>query len=335
MPVERIPITDRAAWLAMRAQDITASDVPAVCGEGVYGSAARVWAEKRGLIAATELTEAMKRGLWGEAAVFEALAWEYPDWEIRRAKVYLRDPAARLGATPDGVASAPDKTGIGIIQTKVVSRNAFAAHWLETADDNPHDLWAPARPPLGFELQTLTEAMLAEADWAAIAALITDQWRWTLRLFDVARHPRAEAAIRATVAAFWKDYLDPGIAPPLDPARDADLVRQLYPRDDGSEIDLSGDNYVSELVEQWGVVKTGLKQLDGRKRQIETELKDKLAEHAYGRLADGQRLSWKLQERDGYQVAPTSFRVLKLLKAFKREHHYDTDPRAGRQAQRA
>src|SRR5579859_7575536 len=99
--IERIPIESREQWLSLRRNDITASDVPAVCGEGLYGSATRVWAEKKGLIPAAEMSDVMKRGIWGEAAVVEALKDERPHWQLRRAKVYVRDAEARLGCTPD------------------------------------------------------------------------------------------------------------------------------------------------------------------------------------------------------------------------------------------
>jgi predicted phage-related endonuclease len=314
MNVERIPIQSRDQWLALRAHDITASDVPAVCGEGVYGSAAKVWAEKRGLLTPQEMNEAMKRGLWGEAAVFEALTWERPEWELRRAKVYLRDASARLGATPDGAAIDPARAGVGVIQAKVVSKNVFVDHWLENPDDDPHDMYAPARPPLGYQLQTLTESMLADADWAMVAALIVDQWRWTLRLFPVDRHTGAEEMIRGRVAAFWADYLDPGIQPPIDPERDDELVKRLYPRDDGTTIDLSADNLAPVLVRDLAVAKKTIKDATERERAIKTELQAKLGQHTYGRLGDGQTISWKLQQRSGYSVEPSEFRVMRILK---------------------
>ena len=126
MTIERIaidPVRDRATWLALRQHDITASDVPAICGEGLFGSATKVWAEKLGKVGPQEMTEAMKRGLWGEAAVFSAIEMEYPDWEVRRAKVYLRDTAARLGATPDGAALIPGLDG-GKIPPRVLLQPA-------------------------------------------------------------------------------------------------------------------------------------------------------------------------------------------------------------------
>lgn len=312
MTIERIPITGRDQWLALRANDVTASDVAAVCGEGMYGSAARVWASKKGLLPAQEMTDAMKRGHWGEAAVFEAIAWEYPDWELRRAKVYLRDVAARLGATPDGAAIVPGRDGLVVVQCKVIAAPIFRNEWLlDPKDDIQH---GDATVPLGYQLQTLTEAMLGEAGGAVVAALVVDTFKWVLRLFWIDRHPAAETMIRDKVTAFWTNYLDTDLQPPIEPARDAELVKLLYPADDGTEIDLRGDNELPAMVNELDDLKRLLKDGGDRRDEIETAIKGKLGQHTYGRLVDGRMVSWKLQQRKGYEVAPTSYRVLRIAK---------------------
>lgn len=316
--IERIPVDpsrDPASWHALRRQAVTASDVPAVCGEGMFGSAARVWAEKRGLLPPTEMNDAMRRGRWGEAAVVEALIDERPEWQLRRAKMFLLDRAARLGATPDCAAIIPEHEGVTIIQAKVVARKVFELKWLADPDDDPHDLYAPAAAPLGYQLQTLTESMLAEAAHGIIAALIVDEWRWTLRLFDVPRHPGAEAMIRDRVAGFWANYLDPGVQPPIDAERDSELIGLLYPQDQGTTIDLSGDNELPELVATREKLKAAIKSAEGLCKSADTSIKAKLGENTFGRLADGRLISWKRQERSGFEVAPTAFRVLRILKA--------------------
>ena len=158
--IERHPVTDRDAWLALRRENINASEIGIVCGAGGYGSPAELYAEKKGLRPPLIDTGTLKRGRWGEAAVFEALADERPEWDVRRAKVYLRDPALRIGATPDGFAIAPDRDGFGVVQTKMVSRSVFRAKWL--VDPAASIAEGEARPPLAYELQTLTEELLGD-----------------------------------------------------------------------------------------------------------------------------------------------------------------------------
>ncbi len=321
MAVEKIAIgdamgrVDRATWLALRQNDITASDVPAVCGEGMFGSAAKVWAEKRGMIGAQDMTEAMKRGLWGEAAVFEAIGWEYPDWEVRRAKVYLRDAAARLGATPDGAAIIPGLDGVTILQTKVIARPVFENYWRS----NPDDEFSPIVPPLAYQLQTLTETMLADAARGMIIPLVVDTFKWSLYspfsaggdALMIERNPQAEKTIRDLVAAFCANYLDTGIQPPIDPERDNELVKRLFPQDNGIEIDLSGDNRLPDLMNEREVISSNIKELADRKTTIDCEIKAKVGEASSARMV-GWRVSHKLQQRKGFVVEPTEFRVLRV-----------------------
>ena len=316
MTIERIaidPVKGREAWLALRQRDITASDVPAVCGEGLFGSPAKVWAEKRGLIGAAEMSEPMKRGIWGEAAVFEAIAWEYPDWEIRRAKVFLRDGSIGLGATPDGACIIPGRDGVGIIQAKVISLPVFQRDWIGEHDDID-DVATPVTPPLAYQLQTLTEGMLADAAYTIIAALVVDTFKWRLRIVFGERHAGAETMIREKVVHFRSAYLETGIQPAIDPTRDEELVRKLFPESNGMEVDLSADNELPELIDQMQAAKAEIKLQDEIVESAATAIKAKIGPHEAARVAGGGRLTHKTQNRKAYSVEATSFRVLRVSK---------------------
>lgn len=313
MPIEKIaidPAKDRATWLALRQQDITASDVPAICGEGMFGSATKVWAEKLGKVGPQEMTEAMKRGLWGEAAVFEAIGWEYPDWDVRRAKIYLRDPDLRLGATPDGAAIIPGLDGVTVIQTKVVARPVFDAYWRADPDDE----YSAVTAPLAYQLQTLTEAMLADAARAMIVPLVVDTFKWSLYAVPLERNPAAEEIIRDRVAAFRKNYLDTGIQPPVDPERDDQILKSLFPQDNGLEIDLSQDNEMPALVDMLEANRKAKKLAEEDEKICKTAIAGKMGEAAIARIAGGRRISHKTTNRAGFTVEPTSFRVMRVMK---------------------
>jgi predicted phage-related endonuclease len=187
--IERYPVTDRAAWLAMRSQDLTASDIGAALGLDPYKSRLAVYAEKTGLLMPQADNNAMRRGRWLEAAVLSAIREQNPDWEVRPAAIYLRDPEIRLGGTPDALA-ATDKPGITNVQCKVVNRPAFERDWAEG-------------PPMRYMLQTLAEGMLLRADQSLIAALVIDTYTAELELFEVPRHDGAEARLRQVAVDFW------------------------------------------------------------------------------------------------------------------------------------
>ena len=309
--LERVPITSTDDWLGWRPNYINASEVAIVCGEAGYGSQAELYADKKGLRPPVVDSAIFRRGRWGEAAVFQALAEERPEWQVQRARIHVRDTERRLACTPDGFAIAPDRDGIGIVQAKVISRSMFRDRWLDSPDDSVVDGGATALP--AYMLQTLTEMMLNDCRWGVLAVLINGEFDWALRLFNVERNEVIENRILDRSAVFWRDHLDPGIMPAFEPQRDAELVRLLYPRDNGTEIDLTGDNRALALVDEWIEVSAARKRMEKSEKAIKTELQGKIGEATFGRLADGRRLSWKHQHRKAYPVEASDFRVLRLL----------------------
>lgn len=312
MTVERIPIESYEQWSALRQPVITASDVATVCGEGAFASAAVLFAEKKGLRPLLVDSPTLKKGRWGEASAFEALSETFPDMQATRAKIFLRDLDRGMGATPDGFAISPDRDGPGIIQAKVISRRVFQDKWL--LDPNDSIEYGDAEPPRHYHLQTLNEMMLADCAWGMLVVLINSEYSWHFRTFNIARDPELEGFIERKVREFHDNYLTPNIMPPLDLGRDADLVRLLYPTDDGTELDLTKDNRALVLVEELIEMQAGRKRLEAQEDIIKTELQAKLAHHTYGRLADGRRISWKLQHRKAYTAPAADFRVLRISK---------------------
>jgi predicted phage-related endonuclease len=321
LPIERHLIESREQWLSLRQHNVNASEVAIVCGEGAYGSLAELYVEKKGMRPPKIDTAVLRRGRWGEAAVFEALAEERPEWEIRRAKIYYADPELRIGATPDGMALAPGRDGHGIIQAKVIARSVFKNRWLDDASD----FYGDAEAPPYYVLQTLTEAMLTGAQWAVIAVLVTSEFDFQLRLFEVERDAFAEQRIIDNVQAFWRDYFDPEIMPPFDPQRDEALIRALYPRDAGTTLDLTQDNRALVVAEELTETRAGLRRLTAAEKALRTEIAGKLGSHTYGLLGDGRCLSFKHQHRRGYTVAPGDSRVLRVLRAKPQDLQIDDE----------
>jgi predicted phage-related endonuclease len=311
MTIERIPLTDdREQWLAARRNFINASEIAVVCGEAGYGSLAQLYAEKKGLRPPPPETKAMRRGKRFEATALEILRDERPEWKVERAQVHVRDRVRRLACTPDAFVLAPDHDHVGVAQVKCVSRAKFRSSWLEDPD-GPID--GPAAPPAAYRMQTVFEMMLNNCKWGVIPAIINGEFGEEFEIFDIDRDPVLEDRMVYHAAKFFEDYLDPGVMPPFSPPRDEALVRALYPKDDGSEIDLRGDNRALALVEDLIETQRACKRLTQQERAIRTELCSKLGEHSFGRLADGRRLSWRRQSRRAYNVPANSFRVLRIL----------------------
>jgi hypothetical protein len=228
------------------------------------------------------------------------LADERPHWQIRRPKVYLRDPTVRLGGTPDAEAIDPERDGLGVVQTKIIAESVFEREWINGA------------PPLGFQLQTLSEMALDGATWGAIAALVMERYAWRPVIFDLERNEAAEARIRAGVVRFWNDF-DADLMPVLDPQRDSETINTIYPKAEIKDppLDLSGDNELPGMLMTRATLNRLIKSAATQIDNLETRVKARMGLHERAVLP-GWRIGWKNEPRKGHEVAPSNPRVLRI-----------------------
>lgn len=300
--VERCEIKSREQWLALRKGDVTASVVAALFGLHPYETIAGLHASKSGL----ELpgpdpeSDVIRRGIVLEDIVAQEVARIRRTWRIERAGVYLRDPALRLGATPDFFIH-DDARGLGVLQTKVVGARQFARQW----ETNP--------PPFWITLQTATEMMLADAAFGVVGALVISDFKFETHLFELPRHIAAEKRIRDATRKFWSE-LEAGVVPAIDYERDGELIKLLFPRErPGKVIDLTQDNRIGELLEQRENAHTQMKAVKKTIETTEAEIKVKLGDAAAA-IVPGWHVSFKLQTRAAHQVRETSFRALRATR---------------------
>ncbi|WP_024516950.1 YqaJ viral recombinase family protein [Bradyrhizobium sp. Tv2a-2] len=306
------PVRDREGWLKLRQKDVTASDVASIAGVG-YRSPREVWADKTGQIGQKADTPVLRRGRRFEPSLWATIKEENPSWEIRAGKVYLRAPSLRFGATPDAMAIDPERPGLILIQGKVVAKPVFVADWLGGDREGTNPI-----VPLGYQLQTLAETMLASIAFKQVihpyvAAWVIDTFSEDLKMIPLVRHPVAEQKILETVKGFW-DLLDAGGVPAIDPTRDHDLVRKLYPVDDGSIIDLSSDNLLPDLFDERKKLGEVISSSEKRRDEISTEIMAKIGAATFALIAGGRKLSLKVTNVKEQQRAAYSFRSLREVK---------------------
>lgn len=295
MNVIRTAIADRLSWLAMRRQDVTASDVAAVFGCHPYRTPLALWADKTGAASADgDDSSAMRRGRWMETAVIAAVRDHHPEWVIEQPGVYLRDPETRIGATPDAQVI---NRGI-VVQCKTVADRVFAS-------------WDGA-PPIHYQMQALTEAMLTGASTAVLAVLSVGSFgRLDYHEFEVPRHAAAEARICAGVRQFW-DGVAAGEMPKADYAADHGLIAALYgPRDDVPPLDLSADNYAGELARRYLAAKAAVADSEAELKSVRAEIVEKLNGASVAALP-GFVITNKMQHRKEHVVKASSFAVLRV-----------------------
>jgi predicted phage-related endonuclease len=297
--IERRPITDRAKWLEWRHEDVTASELGALFGVHPYMSALKLYLSKSGIEFPTDDNNPVfRRGRILEPAVAAAVAEARPNWRIEKAGAYYRDPDRRIGATPDFLVA---NGGLGCLQTKTAAPVVYERDW-----DSGRVV------PFWVQLQTLTECMLTNAAWGAVAVLRVDPFDLECSIIEIPRHPAAEAKILAAVQQFWDD-VEHAREPPADYGRDAELIRIIAPREIGGKtIDLSADNELPEMLQQRELICQQIDAFETRKSEIETAVKFKLrdAERATG-LIDWS-VTWKTVHRTEYKVPAKDVRTLRI-----------------------
>ena len=301
--IERKTITTREAWLDWRRQDVTASNVGALFNCHPYVTPLRLYAEKSGTEFLVEDNLAMRRGRWLEPAVAKAVEEMRPEWKLEAATEYLRDPDLKIGATPDFYIKG-DPRGLGVLQAKSVAPSVYAREWNDGKE-----------VPLWIILQAVQEAMLAEADFVVIAALLVDAHNMEVAIHDIGpRNLMAEEKIKSAVKEFWR-CVDAGIEPDPDYARDADTVKALWraERDPAAEVDLSGNNRIPELLAERSILKSDIGAMNARLEEIDTEIKFEMKDAAIATGIEGWRVTYKTSQVKEYTVKAREQRVLRVM----------------------
>jgi predicted phage-related endonuclease len=307
MTIERHKIIDREQWLHLRKQDVTASVIGALFSVHPYMTALKLYMMHSGVEFPEEENAAMRRGRLLEPSVALAAAGERPDWQISKANEYFRDPDQRLGATPDFFIDG-DPRGPGVLQAKTAGPHAWEHYW-----ENGN------RVPFYIELQCLTEMMLTDAAFGAVAALRVDAFDLACAITVIPRQAVAESKIKDAVEKFWEDVAA-GREPSPDYNKDAELLKVIAPREVKDKIiDVSGDNELPLLLTQREMLMEEIAAFETRKTTIETEIKFKMrdAERAIG-IPDWA-ITWKTHHVHEFVVPAKDQRPLRI-------HHKEARP---------
>ncbi len=298
--IDQIPILNREQWLGARKDDVTASVVGALFGVHPYTTALKEYLRHSGIEFDEADNEVTRRGRILEPAVAAAVAELRPEWTLKKATNYYREPANRLGATPDYLIQG-DPRGPGVLQAKTAAPHVWERDW-----QNGEAV------PFWIQLQCLTEAMLTEAAFGVVAALQIHAFDLACCIIEVPRHPPAEQKIRAAVAQFWCDVAD-GREPEPNYGRDADLLRFIAPREQaGKVIDLGGDNELPALLEQREMLMAEISGREQRKVEIEAEVKFKMRDAERVAGLRGWSITWKTHHVKEHIVKAKDQRPLRI-----------------------
>lgn len=310
--IEVITPKDRQAWLRVRGRDITASTVGCLFGEHEFLTAFDLWARKTGrVVQQDDETPAMRRGRLLEPVAVQILCEERPDWQIAHnaaENVYFRDPAHRLGATPDVIVDAPGK-GRGVVQIKSVEAGTFRRKWL------PEGMDAPPEVPFWIALQATLEAWLTGAEWAAVAPLVIGHGlEMPLIEIPLDHMDGVIAAMQERAADFWQ-MVEEGREPTPDYERDGALIESIYAVGDArEEADLTDAPGITGLIERAALAKANIQTWTREAERAEAQIKAAMGFAEVAHVPGGRRITWKTYRRPNPGGVPITYRVLRLPK---------------------
>lgn len=302
MQVDRIPLpldaqgrTDETAWHALRADDLTASDIGAVMQVGQRSTALSVYLKKAGLAAPDAGTKYTRRGHILEPVVAAELADRWPGCVVLKADVYLRgrdpdDPHLRIGATKDYDIVRPDAREV--LEIKTVAPMWFRRWWRDGRT---------VRPPLDNLLQVRTQMMLDDADAGVLACLVCDDAA-DIHAFRVERIARAEDTIRRRVSAFWRAF-DEGRLPPMQYGREAANLDRLKKAKTATPPMLD-DPALAELADRHTLRAREVREALAELREIEDRMREAMAGAPAVLLPDARRVTVTHHQGRRIKVTP-------------------------------
>jgi hypothetical protein len=314
--IQRIPCPDDATWHALRRQDITASVAAALLGaadpedQHAYATPYQLYMLARGAVEPESIDEEgpILRGWLMEEPAVRLLRRRNPTWIVQHntgeGRVYYRDPATRMGCTPDAIVNDPQR-GIGIVQIKSVEASIFRRKWKNDDGD--------IEPPLWIAVQAIVEATLVGASWAAVAPIVVGHGV-EMPLIDVPLHGGIMTRLREAVAEFWRRV---DARQPYDPdfGRDGELISRLY--DDptpGVIADLTADNHLPEIAAEDEILAGEIKVKTARRKEIKKEFEFKIGNCA-GAIFRGGSATKKIVHKKAYSVPASSYPDIRIKRA--------------------
>lgn len=277
---------ERNRWLEMRRTGIGGSDAAAILGLSSYRTALDVFAEKLGIVPASETTEAQQWGLLLEPLILE----EYGRRTGKKVErwpphtIWRSSEEPWLICTPDGLVR-DDPRGLGVVQIKTGSLLAEKE-------------WAAGEAPLEHQIQVAHEMAVTGATWGVIPVFLLG-YAPRLEWIEMQRNEAFIEKLLAHERYFWERVQRQDPPPPEDPEDKARWIKRFFTRVDRPTVDLPMDLAAKDA--QLQEVKERQKQLEVQRTDLENTIKEAIGSAEVGILPTGVRYTWK-PRTDGVRV---------------------------------
>lgn len=295
----------REEWLALRNTGLGGSDAGTVLGVNPYKTPFQLYLEKRGEIAADDLSE--KEAVHFGVVLEDVVAAEYSrrtGRKVERCNTMLRHRAHpwMLGNL-DRLVWQGDKRPQhrGEIRTKhLLECKTALGRFIDKS------MWGPDgtdEVPMSYLAQCQHYMAVTDAEQCDLAVLLSGP---EFRIYPIRRDDTLIASMIEHEAEFWERIQTANAPPPdYDHATTADVLAKLYPGTNGETIELPDEamhwkrvmDDASEQQKLYEAVKTGAK----------NHLLHLMGEAAIGKLPDGAQFTRKAVTRGAYMVDAVTY----------------------------
>lgn len=291
-------LDERAEWLARRRMSVGASEVSAILGLSPWESPYSLWAKKVHGIEKDDQPEWQEWGNRIEPLICDAYSEQTGRKVVDHGRYAVRysETCPHLSATLDREVLGRDQgDGPGCMDAKNV--NAFkASDWEDGA-------------PLLYQVQVQAQMEVTGYLWGSLACLLGGN---TFRWCDVERNEDFIAVMRRKVAEFWR-LVETKTPPSVDGSLStAEVLKKLYPKDNGETIALPGD--AAKWTDVYEKACDELKAAETRKQEAANQIREAIGMATFGVLPDGSKWSLKTTERKESVVKASSYRTLRRSK---------------------
>lgn len=300
MAVTKRAIEDEAEWLEWRKQGVGAAEVGALFDCHDFLTKYQLYHQKRSG-SKSETTKAMQDGRDMQEVALKKLQREYPELSPYDPKMHYLDSEIGAAATPD--AFGEDARGLGVIEIKWVRPWVFRQHWWSIEGE--------LVPPLWIQLQVIQQAWLCGAKWGKACALVHDDDGLNLYLAEVEIRQDVIENIKMEIREFWRRVAD-GDEPRPDYERDGEAIRNVTKYEDGSEIDLSGNNELPDLLKERAGAIAAVSFNEKKRKDIDSQLFHMLGKHMSGKYSGGYIIA-KTIHRTAYVAKATDYRQIRVV----------------------
>lgn len=268
---------NREEWLEARRKVITATEVSAILGLHPYETARTVYLKKTGQMPETEQTEAMYLGTKLEPLIAEMHAERHGlDFarDMEQTGFMIAKDNPRHGATPDYIIKPTDT----LLECKWAGPNTMRNFGQDGTDDVPQHYLLQVQ----WQLHCSGKAK-------AVLTVLTAYGK--VKTFAIERDDEIIRRMAFRANLFIGEYLDAEMPPPLSGREpDTDLLKTMYPQDDGRVIAAPYD--MEETIALLATKVTEYKELETEVDGYKNKIKEFMGESTRME-SDWGRFSWK------------------------------------------